>query len=133
MVLRLSKWDFQSWFAALYGRAMDRTGKDHTSIKHFLGPIVSVRIIAVLVAVSSAALFTASYKEQVTWRETATGRIIAQSDFFKPLRPGSLITHRASAAAYTSRPARIYRSAGRAAATVKTLVNAWKPERRAGE
>jgi hypothetical protein len=57
------------------------------------------------VAESSVALFTASYKEQVTSREAATGRIIAQSDFFEPLSPGSLITHRASAAAYTSRPA----------------------------
>jgi hypothetical protein len=38
------------------------------------------------------ALFTANYKEQVTWRDAATGRIIAQSDFFEPLSPGSLIT-----------------------------------------
>lgn len=38
------------------------------------------------------ALFTANYKEQVTWRDAATGRIIAQSDFFEPLTPGSLIT-----------------------------------------
>jgi hypothetical protein len=37
-------------------------------------------------------LFTANYKEQVTWRDAATGRIIAQSDFFEPLTPGSLIT-----------------------------------------
>jgi hypothetical protein len=38
------------------------------------------------------ALFTANYKEQVTWRDAATGRIIAESDFFEPLTPGSLIT-----------------------------------------
>jgi hypothetical protein len=38
------------------------------------------------------ALFTANYKEQVTWRDAATGRIIAQSDFFEPLALGSLIT-----------------------------------------
>ncbi len=38
------------------------------------------------------ALFTANYKEQVTWRDAATGRIIAQSDFFEPLSPGSLVT-----------------------------------------
>ena len=37
-------------------------------------------------------LFTGNYKEQVTWRDAATGRIIAQSDFFEPLTPGSLIT-----------------------------------------
>jgi hypothetical protein len=39
-----------------------------------------------------AALMTANYKEQVTWRDAATGRIIAESDFFEPLAPGSLIT-----------------------------------------
>ena len=38
------------------------------------------------------ALFTANYKEQVTWRDAATGRIIAQSDFFEPLSIGALIT-----------------------------------------
>jgi PQQ-like domain len=38
------------------------------------------------------ALFTGNYKEQVTWRDAATGRIIAASDFFEPLTPGSLIT-----------------------------------------
>jgi hypothetical protein len=38
------------------------------------------------------ALFTANYKEQVTWRDAATGRIIAASDFFEPLSLGSLIT-----------------------------------------
>lgn len=38
------------------------------------------------------ALFTGNYKEQVTWRDAATGRIIAESDFFEPLSIGSLIT-----------------------------------------
>ncbi len=38
------------------------------------------------------ALFTANYTEQVTWRDAATGKIIAQSDFFEPLSLGSLIT-----------------------------------------
>ena len=32
------------------------------------------------------------YTEQVTWRDAATGRILAESDFFEPLSPGSLIT-----------------------------------------
>ena len=38
------------------------------------------------------AIFTANYTEQVTWRDAATSRIIAQSDFFEPLSLGSLIT-----------------------------------------
>jgi hypothetical protein len=38
------------------------------------------------------ALFTGNYKEQVTWRDAATGRIIAESDFFEPMTFGSLIT-----------------------------------------
>jgi hypothetical protein len=38
------------------------------------------------------AMFTGNYKEQVTWRYAATGRIIAQSDFFEPMTLGSLIT-----------------------------------------
>ena len=38
------------------------------------------------------ALFTGNYKEQVTWCDAATGRIIAASDFFEPLTAGSLIT-----------------------------------------
>jgi hypothetical protein len=38
-----------------------------------------------------AALFTGNYKEQMTWRDAATGRIIAQSDFFEPLTIGSLL------------------------------------------
>lgn len=39
-----------------------------------------------------AAFFTQNYKEQVTWRDAATGRVIAESDFFEPLTPNSLIT-----------------------------------------
>jgi len=38
------------------------------------------------------ALMTANYKEQVTWRDAATGRLIAESDYFEPLTPGALIT-----------------------------------------
>jgi hypothetical protein len=38
------------------------------------------------------ALFTGNYKEQVTWRDAATGRVIAESDFFEPMTFGSLIT-----------------------------------------
>ena len=38
------------------------------------------------------ALFTANYKEQVTWPDAATGRLIAESDFFEPMTIGSLIT-----------------------------------------
>ena len=38
------------------------------------------------------ALFTGNYSDQVTWRDAATGRIIAESDFFEPLTLGSLIT-----------------------------------------
>ncbi len=37
------------------------------------------------------ALFTANYTEQVTWRDAATGRLIAESDFFEPMTIGSLI------------------------------------------
>jgi hypothetical protein len=36
------------------------------------------------------ALFTANYKEQLTWRDAATGKIIAESDFFEPLTINSL-------------------------------------------
>jgi hypothetical protein len=32
------------------------------------------------------------YKEQVTWRDAATGRVLAESDFFEPLTQGSLLT-----------------------------------------
>jgi hypothetical protein len=38
------------------------------------------------------ALATGNYKEQVTWRDAATGRLLAESDFFEPLTPGSLLT-----------------------------------------
>ena len=34
---------------------------------------------------------TGKYKEQVTWRDAATGRILAESDFFEPLTFNSLI------------------------------------------
>lgn len=34
---------------------------------------------------------TGLYKEQVTWRDAATGRILAESDFFEPLTINSLI------------------------------------------
>lgn len=32
-----------------------------------------------------AAFFTENYKEQLTWRDAATGRLLAESDFFEPL------------------------------------------------
>jgi len=38
------------------------------------------------------AVFTGNYSEQVTWRSAATGRIIAESEFFEPMTIGSLIT-----------------------------------------
>jgi hypothetical protein len=38
------------------------------------------------------AFFTANYKEQLTWRNAATGKILAESDFFEPLVPNSLTT-----------------------------------------
>jgi hypothetical protein len=38
------------------------------------------------------ALMTGNYKEQVTWQDAATSRVLAESDFFEPLTPGSLIT-----------------------------------------
>lgn len=31
------------------------------------------------------ALFTENYKEQLTWRDAATGELLAESDFFEPL------------------------------------------------
>jgi hypothetical protein len=34
---------------------------------------------------------TGKYKEQVTWRDAATGRVLAESDFFEPLTFNSLI------------------------------------------
>ena len=39
-----------------------------------------------------ALLATHDYKEQVTWRDAATGRILAQSDFFEPMGLNNLIT-----------------------------------------
>jgi hypothetical protein len=39
------------------------------------------------------ALMTGLYKEQVTWRDATTGRLIAQSDFLRAAHPpGSLLT-----------------------------------------
>lgn len=38
------------------------------------------------------AMFTANYKEQLTWRDASTGKILAESDFFEPLVPNSLTT-----------------------------------------
>ncbi|MBN8507235.1 MAG: hypothetical protein J0L57_01340 [Burkholderiales bacterium] len=37
-----------------------------------------------------AAIFTDNYKEQLTWRDAATGKILAESDFFEPLTINSL-------------------------------------------
>jgi len=36
------------------------------------------------------ALFTENYREQLTWRDAATGKILAESDFFEPLTGNSL-------------------------------------------
>jgi hypothetical protein len=36
------------------------------------------------------AIFTENYKEQLTWRDAATGKILAESDFFEPLTINSL-------------------------------------------
>ncbi len=36
------------------------------------------------------ALFTENYREQLTWRDAATGKILAESDFFEPLTINSL-------------------------------------------
>jgi hypothetical protein len=38
------------------------------------------------------ALMTANYAEQVTWHDAATGRKVAESDFFEPLVINSLVT-----------------------------------------
>lgn len=38
------------------------------------------------------AVFTGNYKEQLTWRDASTGRIVAESDFFAPLTINSLTT-----------------------------------------
>jgi hypothetical protein len=37
-----------------------------------------------------AAIFTNNYKEQLTWRDAATGKVLAESDFFEPLTINSL-------------------------------------------
>lgn len=36
------------------------------------------------------ALFSGNYKEQLTWRDASTGRILAESDFFEPITMNSL-------------------------------------------
>jgi hypothetical protein len=41
---------------------------------------------------TKAAVFTGNYKDKVTWRDAATGRIIAESSFFEPFTINSLIT-----------------------------------------
>lgn len=38
------------------------------------------------------AVFSNNYTEQVNWRDAATGRLLASSDFFEPLSIGALIT-----------------------------------------
>lgn len=38
------------------------------------------------------AMFSGNYREQLTWRDAATGRILAESDFFEPLTINSLTT-----------------------------------------
>jgi hypothetical protein len=37
-------------------------------------------------------VLSGKYKEQVTWRDAATGRLLAESDLFEPLTQGSLLT-----------------------------------------
>lgn len=37
-----------------------------------------------------AATFSFNYTEQLTWRDAATGRLLAASDFFEPLTINSL-------------------------------------------
>jgi hypothetical protein len=39
-----------------------------------------------------ATLFTENYKEQVKWLDAATGRVLAESDFFEPLTINGLLT-----------------------------------------
>ncbi len=39
----------------------------------------------------AAAIFTGNYTEQVTWRDAATGRLLAESDFFEPMSFNGLI------------------------------------------
>ncbi|MBN8507237.1 MAG: hypothetical protein J0L57_01350 [Burkholderiales bacterium] len=40
---------------------------------------------------AKAMFFTQNYKEQVTWRDAATGRLLAESDFFEPMPGNGLI------------------------------------------
>ena len=35
-------------------------------------------------------VFSGNYKEQLTWRDAATGRLLAESDFFEPITINSL-------------------------------------------
>jgi len=37
-------------------------------------------------------LATSNYKEQVTWRDASTGKVLAESDFFEPMGLNNLIT-----------------------------------------
>jgi hypothetical protein len=39
---------------------------------------------------TKAVVFGGGYREQLTWRDAATGRILAESDFFEPLPINSL-------------------------------------------
>jgi hypothetical protein len=39
----------------------------------------------------AAAVFTANYTEQVTWRDAATGRLLAESDYFEPMTFNGLV------------------------------------------
>ena len=59
------------------------------------------------------ALFTGNYKEQVTWRDAATGRLIAASDFFEPMSFGCLIT--------PGYGGRIYYSSGKGFITLQVM------------
>jgi hypothetical protein len=38
------------------------------------------------------AMGTGLYKEQVRWRDAATGRLLAESDLFEPMSPNTLVT-----------------------------------------
>jgi hypothetical protein len=37
-----------------------------------------------------AVVFSGNYKEQLTWRDAATGRLLAESDYFEPITINSL-------------------------------------------
>lgn len=60
-----------------------------------------------------ASLFTANYKEQCTWRDAATGRLLAASDFFEAMTFGSLLT--------PGYGGRIYYSAGKGFITLQVM------------